>query len=170
MDWLNEVAAWTWARHHNMLSWYIRPLLLLPFCFFAYRRSRVGIGLVLLSFATSWFWFPAPARPDPRVIEMLAAERAYWTGTWSVWKIAIALLVPAGFGALALAFWKRSIGYGVAVFNAMVLFKIVWTFAVADAGGALQHLVPAALGLAVCNAVIVVVLRWFRRTGTAAAT
>ena len=28
----DEFAAWAWARHHNELSWYIRPLFLLPFC------------------------------------------------------------------------------------------------------------------------------------------
>ena len=35
----NEFVAWAWARHHNVLSWYVRPLFLLPFCYFAYRRS-----------------------------------------------------------------------------------------------------------------------------------
>jgi hypothetical protein len=36
---INDVATWAWARHHNILSWYIRPLFLLPFCLFAYRRG-----------------------------------------------------------------------------------------------------------------------------------
>src|SRR5215217_3294099 len=35
-----EFAAWAWDRHHNVLSWYIRPLFLLPFCYFAYKRNR----------------------------------------------------------------------------------------------------------------------------------
>ena len=167
MEWLNDVAAWAWARHHNLLSWYIRPLLLLPFCYFAYRRNRVGIGLVVLGWATSWFWFPAPAEPDPRAIELLAAERAYLTTNWTVWKVAIALLVPVGLGTLALAFWKRSVGYGLVVINAMVLFKVAWTFVFAEADGALLHLVPAMLGLAICNLVLLVALRWVRRRGTA---
>jgi hypothetical protein len=166
MEWLNEFVAWAWARHHNLLSWYIRPLLLLPFCFFAYRRNRAGIGLILLSWATSWFWFPAPEQPDPRAIEMLEAERAYLTSTWTVWKVATMLLIPAGLGALALAFWKRSIGYGLGVINAMVLFKIAWTFVQADAEAALLHLTPAVVGLLVCNAVIMLAYRWARRRAT----
>jgi hypothetical protein len=34
-EWLPELASWAWARHHNILSWYVRPLFFLPFCFFA---------------------------------------------------------------------------------------------------------------------------------------
>jgi hypothetical protein len=160
MEFLNDVAAWAWARHHNLLSWYIRPLFLLPFCYFAYRRSGKGIALTVIALASSMFWFPAPAQPDPRAIEMLEAERDYLLGAWTVWKFAIAMLVPVGLGALALAFWKRSIWYGVALINGMVLFKIGWTFVFADVEGALLHLLPAAFGLVVCNVVLVVVFRW----------
>ena len=32
---------WLWQRHHNQLSWYIRPLFLIPFCWFAYRSSSI---------------------------------------------------------------------------------------------------------------------------------
>ena len=45
MELTNDVAAWTRARHHNILSWYIRPLFLPPFGFFAHRRSLSGIAL-----------------------------------------------------------------------------------------------------------------------------
>ena len=41
--------AWAWDRHHNSLSWYIRPLFLIPF-YFAYQRSLRAIMA----------WFPAP--------------------------------------------------------------------------------------------------------------
>jgi hypothetical protein len=166
MDFLNEIVAWAWARHHNLLSWYIRPLFLLPFCYFAYRRSGKGIALTVIALATSMFWFPAPAQPDPRAIEMLEAEREYLLSAWTVWKVAIALLVPVGLGALALVFWKRSVWYGIALINAMVLFKIGWTFAFAEVEGALLHLLPAALGLLVCNLVLIVVFRWVQRRTT----
>jgi hypothetical protein len=109
------------------------------------------------------FWFPAPAQPDPRAIEMLEAEREYLLGAWTLWKVMIALLVPVGLGTLALAFWKRSVWYGIALINGMVLFKIGWTFVFAEAEGALLHLLPAALGLAICDVVLVVVLRWVQR-------
>ena len=57
---INEFTAWAWERHHNVLSWYIRPLFFLPFCYFAYRRSLFGMVLTLVALATSMFWFPAP--------------------------------------------------------------------------------------------------------------
>ena len=147
-----------WARHHNVLSWYIRPLFLLPFCYFAYRRSLAGIVITLVALASSMFWFPAPENPSPAVIEMLAAEEEYITGEWTLAKILMALLIPISFTALALAFWMRSLVYGLAVINASILFKIAWTFVVSDVAGALAHLPAAVLGLAICEAVILYVM------------
>ena len=95
---LDEFAAWAWARHHNVLSWYIRVLFLLPFCYFAYKRSLFGMTLTLVALATSMFWFPAPERPDPRAFEFLAMEREYLSGEWTTAKILLGLLVP---GSLA---------------------------------------------------------------------
>jgi hypothetical protein len=65
-EWMTELASWAWARHHNVLSWYIRPLFFLPFCFFAYRRSWAGIVATLVALATSMAWFPAPTKPARR--------------------------------------------------------------------------------------------------------
>ena len=60
MDALADFLDWAWARHHNPLSWYIRPLFILPFCYFAYRRSVWGIALTLAAVAStcSGFRFP----------------------------------------------------------------------------------------------------------------
>jgi hypothetical protein len=124
----DEFAAWAWARHHNELSWYIRVLFVLPFCYFAYKRSLWGIVLTVVALSTSMFWFPAPERVDPRAAEFLAVEREYLTSGWSLWKVMLALLVPISFAALAVAFWKRSLVWGLEVINAMVLVKIVWSF------------------------------------------
>ena len=55
MELLNEFHSWARTRHHNPLSWYIRPLFLLPFCCFAYKRSMWGIALTLLALSTSMF-------------------------------------------------------------------------------------------------------------------
>jgi hypothetical protein len=104
-EWLDAVGAWAWDRHHNLLSWYIRPLFLLPFCWFAYRRNLWGIGATLVALATSMAWFPAPEHPDPAVIAMLESEREY-----------------------------------------------LWTFLFGEESGALAHLLPAVLGLAIVNA------------------
>jgi len=71
---LDAFLSWAWARHHIILSWYTRPLFLLPFCCFAYRRGVKGIALSLLALATSMYWFPEPERPDPKVLVLFATE------------------------------------------------------------------------------------------------
>lgn len=158
----DEFAAWAWERHHNVLSWYIRPLFLLPFCYFAYKRSLWGIVLTILALATSMFWFPAPEHSSSAANEMLASEREYLTANWTLWKVLIALLVPLGFATLALAFWKRSLAWGLAVINAMVLFKIGWTFLFSTEAGAMSHLPAAVLGLVLCDVLILYVMHRMR--------
>jgi hypothetical protein len=157
-----EVIAWAWARHHNVLSWYVRPLFILPFCFFAYRRSLLGIVLTLLALATSMFWFPAPEHASPAVNEMLRTEEMYLTADWTLWKVLIALLIPLTFAALGLAFWRRSFAWGLAVVNAAILFKIAWTFLFSTEAGAMSHLPAAVLGLVVCDALLLYVMRRMR--------
>ena len=157
-----EFVAWAWERHHNVLSWYVRPLFLLPFCYFAYRRSLLGMTLTLIALATSIFWFPAPAESSTAVNEMLGAETEYLTANWTLWKVLIALLVPATFAALGLAFWKRSLVYGLAVINAAILFKIAWTFLFGTEAGAMSHLPAAVVGIVVCDALILYVMRRLR--------
>jgi hypothetical protein len=143
----DEFVAWAWARHHNVLSWYVRPLFLLPFCYFAYRRSLLGIVLTLLALATSMFWFPVPENSSSAVNEMLASERAYLTTDWTLWKILIALLVPLTFAA---------------VVNAAILFKVGWTFLFSTEAGAMSHLPAAVLGLVICDALILYFIRSMR--------
>jgi hypothetical protein len=159
----DEFAAWAWARHHNELSWYIRPLFLLPFCYFAYKRSLWGITLTVVALATSMFWFPAPERADPGAAAFLAVEREYLTSDWSLWKVLLGLLVPVSFAALAVAFWKRSLLWGLGVINAMVLVKVVWSFYFGEASGGLTLLPSAVVGLALCDAVIVYIVHRRRR-------
>ena len=161
MELLDAFLSWAWARHHNLLSWYIRPLFLLPFCYFAYRRSVKGMALTLLALATSMFWFPEPDQPDPEVLEFLAVERDYLTGNWTLPMVLMALLVPASLAALALAFWKRSLFYRLAVINAIMLSKIAWSFYHGgDSGRAL--LPPALVGVVICDAVILYVVYQIR--------
>jgi hypothetical protein len=154
-----ELVAWAWGRHHNVLSWYIRPLFFLPFCFFAYKRSLSGMILTLLALTTSMAWFPAPESTDPQVLEFLAVEREYLTGDWTTAKVLLALIVPISFAALGFVFWKRSIVYGLVLLNAVVLVKLAWSFYFGDASGGLTLLPSALTGLAVCDAVILYVVR-----------
>jgi hypothetical protein len=160
---LDEFGAWAWERHHNILSWYIRVLFLLPFCYFAYRRSLFGMVLTLVALATSMFWFPAPERPDPRVLEFLAMEREYLAGEWTTARVLLGLLVPGSLAALALAFWKRSVVYGLALINAIVLVKLAWSFYFGDTSGGLTLLPSQLLGLAILNAVVLYVLHRRRK-------
>ena len=160
---LDEFGAWAWERHHNVLSWYIRPLFFLPFCYFAYKRSLFGMVLTLVALATSMSWFPAPETTSPAVVEMLAAEKAYFAADWTLGKVLLALIVPISFAALGLAFWKRSLVWGLAVINGAVLIKTGWTFVVSTEAGAMSHLPAAVLGLAVLNAVILYVRHRMRK-------
>jgi hypothetical protein len=160
---LDEFVAWAWERHHNVLSWYIRPLFFLPFCFFAYKRSLFGMTLTLVALATSMAWFPATEATSPAVTEMLAAEEEYLTGDWTTLKVLLALIVPISFAALGLAFWKRSLFWGLAVINGAILIKTGWTFVISTEAGAMSHLPAAVLGLAVLNAVILYVVRRMRK-------
>ena len=57
---LDGFLAWAWERHHNVLSWYVRLLFILPLAYFSYKRSLSSIVLTLVALATSMFWFPAP--------------------------------------------------------------------------------------------------------------
>ena len=158
-----EFVGWAWERHHNVLSWYIRPLFFLPFCYFAYKRSFSGMTLTLVALATSMFWFPATERTDPQVLEFLAVEREYLTGDWTIAKVLLALLVPISFAALGFVFWKRSIVYGLVLINVVVLVKLAWSFYFGDASGGLTLLPSALAGLAICDAVILYVVRRMRR-------
>jgi hypothetical protein len=162
MELLNDFLSWVWARHHNELSWYVRPLFLLPFCYFAYRRSAWGIVVTLLLFPTSLFWFPAPEHPSPRVEGYLAWECHFLTEGSVVAQVALVVLVVAFFLALATAFWKRSWLWGLAVLNAGTLLKVIWSVAFGGAVG-WASLVPSLFTLAVTDAAILLAARWLKR-------
>jgi hypothetical protein len=162
MELLNDFLSWVWARHHNELSWYVRPLFLLPFCYFAYRRSVWGIVATLLIFPTSLFWFPAPENPSPRVEGYLAWERQFLLEGSVVARVVLLVLVVTFFVALATAFWKRSWLWGLAVLNAGSLLKVIWSVAFGGAAG-WASLVPTLFTLAVTDAVILLAARWLKR-------
>ena len=165
MESLQEFLSWAWARHHNPLSWYIRPLFVLPFCWFAYKKSVAGVLLTIVAVLSSMFWFPAPAETDPRAAAFLAMEREYVTGGWTWAKTGMTALVPIWFVLLALAFWRRSWLVGLGVINAGALLKVAWSF---HFGGesAWSIVLPVAVGAVVCNGVILYVYARQRERGT----
>ena len=56
---LDGFISWAWEHHHNVFSWYVRPLFILHLAYFSYRRRLSVIVLTLVALATSMFWFPA---------------------------------------------------------------------------------------------------------------
>src|SRR5919107_3100587 len=150
---LAGVGDWAFDRHANVLSWYIRPLFLLPLAWFAYRRSGWGIAGTLVALASSIFWFPAPAVPDPKVLEFLDFEREWLTGNWDAQKIAMSLLVPLSLTAFCLAFWKRSVVWGLVILNLMAGGKLLWGVVAGDGTGWAMT-APALAGLLIGDAVL----------------
>jgi hypothetical protein len=108
MESLQEFLSWAWARHHNPLSWYIRPLFVLPFCYFACKKSLAGVVLTVLGVLSSMFWFPAPSETDARAAAFLAVEREYVTSGWTWAKTDMTAPLPTLFAVLGWAFWRRS--------------------------------------------------------------
>lgn len=169
-DLLNTFLNWAWDRHHNPLSWLIRPLFVLPLCYFAYRRSWPGIALTLVALATSMFWFAKPAEPPTWVIDFLAREQAFLAAPWTAGKVMLTALVPLSLGALCAAFWYRSIAWGVGVIVAIGLAKSAWS--VYEGGASGWSVVPFALfGIVVCTLVVLGThRRWGRRPAAEAPT
>ena len=153
MEILSDFLAWAWSRHHNVLSWYIRPMFILPYIYFAYKRSWKGIVVTIIGLLTSMFWFPAPTTVDPAVEQFLQSERDYLLGEWTLSKVLASLTVPAFFYFLALAFWKRSWWWGVAVINLAALGKVAWSIISGGESG-WAVLVPAVIGMLVCDAAV----------------
>ena len=168
MDLVHEFWRFAWARHHNVASWYIRPLFIVPFIYFAYNRNAKGMAATVFALATSMFWFPAPKAVDPAVARFLAAEEAFLFGPFTAQKLLLWLTVPSFFGLLGAAFWKRSWFWGAAVINLAAIGKIAWSVAEGgEAGWAV--LVPAVIGMVVCDAAVF--LAWKRvksRNGSSA--
>lgn len=149
---------WAFARHENQLSWFIRPLFIIPFCWFAYKRSLTGIAAVVLGILTSMFWFPAPDEASEQVKMFLQFEKDWLTGTWTFSKGFMALLAPLSLGLLALAFWKRNKLVGGAVMAMMAIGKVAWSVQNAGDAGA-SVIVPAVVGLIACMGFVFWALR-----------
>jgi hypothetical protein len=137
---------WAWARHQNELSWYVRPLFLLPLAWASWRRSVTGIVVTLVALVTSMAWFPVPAVVDPQVASFLAFEQEYLTGSWPLGKLLVSLLAPLMLAAYCAAFWWRSIVAGAVVLALIAVVKVTWGV-VDGAGTGAAMIVPASVGL-----------------------
>lgn len=144
---------WVFARHQNQLSWYIRPLFLIPFCFFSFKRSFAGISITVFLLLTSMFWFPVPATVNNSVAEFLAMEKECLLGEWSWVKIVTTILVPLSLIALSIAFWKRSLWMGISVMVFIAVAKMLWSVLFGGESGR-SVILPAVAGLLICIALI----------------
>ena len=84
-------------------------------------------------------------------------EKDYLTGHWTRTKVLLGLLVPVSLAALALAFWRRSLRYGLVVLDSIVLTKIAWSFYYGGESE-LALLPPALVGLIACKAAVLYVV------------
>ena len=144
---------WVFDRHHNQWSWYIRPIFLIPFCFFAYKRNWTGISITIFCLFTSMFWFSRPEVVSENVKTFLQFEKDWLYSYWDYKKILLILTVPLSFFGLGLAFWKRSLAAGLGVVTLMATGKIVWSLQNAGESGK-SIIVPAIVGLIICSGLI----------------
>jgi hypothetical protein len=153
MDSFVDFLNWAWARHHNPLSWYIRPLFILPFCYFAYKKSFRGMLLTVVAVTSSMFWFTPPAAPDPTAATFLEVERQWITGPLTPGRLVLTALIPIWFIALAAAFRRRLWVAAALVIASGTALKVAWSFYV---GGTSAWIIvpPVALGNAVCAGVL----------------
>ncbi len=144
---------WAYERHQNQLSWYIRPLFLVPFCYFAYKKSWAGISGTIFLLLTSMFWFSKPDVVSSQVKDFLQMEMDYLSGDWGITKILITLLIPVSLSALAAAFWKRNLYFGISVLVFIAVAKMAWSVVFGGEAGK-SIFIPAIAGLIICIALI----------------
>lgn len=148
---------WAFERHANTASWIARPLLVLPFCFFAWRRSLAGIMASVLAILTSMFWFPAPVEPRADVAAFLNMERELLSQGWTTETLFGAAAAIAYCTVLGTAFWKRSWALGLIAAAAGALSKMLWSVLFSPQAG--STVFPFALGGLAALIVAVVVIR-----------
>ncbi|QUH18501.1 hypothetical protein [Alkaliphilus sp. B6464] len=140
---------WAYARHHNVLSWYIRPLFIIPIILFACKKNLTGIFGSIFALFTSMFWFPAPETSSSQVMTFLAYEMEYLKGVWIAPKIIMSLSVPIFFIALIIAAWKNNLKLLLGVVITAAVLKIMWSVVFSGEAG-MSILKPAITGLIVC--------------------
>ena len=145
----NTFFDWSFNRHQNQWSWYIRPVFLIPFCYFAYKHSWLGISITVFCLFTSMFWFNRPAIVSDKVKAFLQFEKDWLYGEWNSNKIMLIITVPFSFIALGFSFWKRSLFIGLGVVFLMATGKILWSIQNAGEAGK-SIIIPAVFGLPLC--------------------
>ncbi len=150
MDLISTVSDWAWARHHNELSWFIRPLIILAFCYAAWTHRFCTVIMLGLFFPLSAVLFPAPETPKPYIVEFLNSERDLLESLSLLGWITFIGAVVLFLWVLAAAFWKRDFWLGVLLANAASIIKLTFSLLVwPDTGYAAVF--PTLLTVAVFN-------------------
>lgn len=149
---------WAFARHRNTLSWYIRPLFIIPIVAGAYKKSYAVIAVSIFSLFTSMFWFPQPVESDERVIGFLNFEKDYLTSGWTADKVFVAVAVALFFVFLIFATWNRKWKWLLLVVVVSAVLKVLHSIFFSGEYG-LSIIRPAVAGLIVCIAAIVFFIR-----------
>ncbi len=145
----DELLNWAYKRHQNQLSFYIRPLLLLPYCWFAYKKSISGMAISFLMIMTSMFWFNEPAEPNEDVALFLEMEKNWIKQPLTWYKTLEIMLIPITFFLLALTFWTKNIFVGYLIFSTSILMKILWSVDLSNEGYVI--IIPAVMGIALAG-------------------
>ena len=149
---------WAFARHHNTLSWYIRPLFIIPIALGAFKRSYTITFASIFCLFTSMFWFPEPAVVDKSVDGFLNFEKTYLTSGWSPDKIVALIAIILFFIFLISTTWNRKWKWLLVVIAAGAVLKVIHSL-VFSGEDALSIVKPAVLGLILCVAAVVFFVR-----------
>lgn len=153
---------WAFARHHNVLSWYIRPLFIIPIVIGAYKKSFTIVFASIFALFTSMFWFPAPSSVDASVVEFLNFEKNYLTSGWSVDKVVVLIAVVSFFAGLIYATWHRNWKVLIVVIAGSAALKVAHSVLFSGESG-LSIIKPAVLGVVICVGAVIVWVRQKKR-------
>ena len=123
-----EFFTWAFSRHQNILSWYIRPLFIIPIVIGAYNQS---FSILFLEF-----------------------EKNYLTSGWTTEKIFVCTLILLFFIFMIYTTWNRKWGQLLWVVIAGAVLKVVHSILSSGENG-MALVKPAATGLVICIVIIV---------------
>ena len=146
---------WAFIRHHNILSWYIRPLFIIPIILGALKKSYAIIFVTIFCLFTSMFWFPEPKKVNESVIKFLDFEKNYLTNGWTVDKIFVLLAILLFFIFLLYTTWNRNWKYLLFTTVFSAILKVIHSIIFGGKSG-LSIVKPAFLGAIICVLVV-----WF---------
>ena len=154
----NDFFEWTFARHRNILSWYIRPLFIIPIVLGAFKKSYTMIFASIFCLFTSMFWFPEPAKVDENVVEFLEFEKDYLTNGWAADKAFVVVAVILFFTFLIYTTWNRKWKWLLFVIVISALLKVIHSVIFSGNSG-LSIVKPAILGVVICASAILLLIK-----------